>query len=405
MNFPKTWPTFTPAGKLANWLEQYADALELNVWLRTTLDPKRTRWNESNGKWEVTVIRTLADGSTVERQMSVSHVVLSTGLLGGKPKLPPPLPGQDSFTGTIAHSSAHSGGSAWPGKRALVVGAATSGHDIAFDLVNNGAKVTMLQRTPTFIMSIKNGRASLEGGIFNEANVETFGIETLDRIANSFPRAVVKELHKRTISWLADVDSELLDGLNKAGFRTTPGPEGAGWLFCEFFVVWTTLRHDSVGCKRGGGYYFSTGASEQIVNGKIKVQQGEIASMGPGKIVKFTDGTEAEYDLVVLATGFTGFTDTVRDLLGDEAASQLGQVWGMDDEGELYGVARPSGIPNVFVNMANLGSSRTFCKIIAVQVIGQREGVWSEPCKLMSLGRRDKLTCIIADKRGADTRV
>ncbi|WOO79961.1 putative indole-3-pyruvate monooxygenase YUCCA3 [Vanrija pseudolonga] len=367
MNFPKTWPTFTPAGKLANWLEQYADALELNVWLRSTLDPNRTRWNESNGKWEVTVVRTLADGSKEERPLSVSHIVMSTGLLGGKPKLPPPFPGQDSFTGTIAHSSAHSGGAAWAGKRALVVGAATSGHDIAFDLVNNGAEVTMLQRTPTFIMSIKNGRASLEGGIFNEANVERFGIETLDRIANSFPRAVVKELHKRTISWLADVDSELLDGLKKAGFKTTPGPEGAGWLF--------------LGCKKGGGYYFSTGASEQIANGKIKVQQGEIASMGPGKVVKFTDGTEAEYDLVVLATGYTGFPDSVRELLGEHAASQLGQVWGMDDEGELYGVARPAGIPNVFFNIANLGSSRTFSKIIAVQVLGQREGVWSEPYK------------------------
>ncbi|TXT04290.1 hypothetical protein VHUM_04177 [Vanrija humicola] len=367
MNFPKTWPTWTPAGKLANWLEQYVDALDLNVWLQSTLDPARTRFNEGNGKWDVTVVRTLPDGTKQDRHLSVSHIVLATGMMGGKPKLPPPFPGQDSFTGTTVHSSAHQGGAKWAGKRALVVGAATSGHDIAFDLVNNGAKVTILQRTPTFIMSIKNGRASLEGGIYNETNVETLGIETLDRIGGSFPKPVVKELHKRTTSWLSDVDSELLAGLKQAGFKTYPGPDGTGWLF--------------LGCNRGGGYYFSTGASEQIINGKISVQQGEIASMGPGTTVKFTDGTEGEYDLVVFSTGYTGFQDSLRELLGEPAASQVGKVWGMDDEGELYGIARPTGIPNVFFNIGNLSSSRSFSKIIAVQVVGQREGVWSEPCK------------------------
>jgi hypothetical protein len=31
-SFPPTWPVFTPAVKLGDWLESYAHALELNVW-------------------------------------------------------------------------------------------------------------------------------------------------------------------------------------------------------------------------------------------------------------------------------------------------------------------------------------------------------------------------------------
>lgn len=145
------------AGKLANWLETYAEAMEVNVWMKSTLDPSRTKWNDGMKKWEVVVLRTLPDGSVQERPFTVSHIVLATGLVGGKAKMPPPFTGQQEWKGTIVHSSGHKGGAAWTGKRALVVGACTSAHDISVDLVNNGVHTTMLQRSPTFIMSIDKG--------------------------------------------------------------------------------------------------------------------------------------------------------------------------------------------------------------------------------------------------------
>lgn len=157
MPFPDNWPKFMPAGKLANWLESYAEAMECNVWLKSTLDPARTKWDAAANKWNVVVLRTKADGSVEERPMSVGHIVLATGLAGGKAKMPPPFKGQEQWAGSIVHSSKHAGGDAWTGKKALVVGACTSAHDISADLVNKGVKTTMLQRSPTFIMSIKNG--------------------------------------------------------------------------------------------------------------------------------------------------------------------------------------------------------------------------------------------------------
>lgn len=157
MPFPSSWPQFTPAGKLANWLEAYVSALDLDVWTEATTDPARTKFNVDEGKWEVTVLRTQPDGSVSERVMHVRHVVMATGLSGGKMRMPPPVPGQAEWEGNVVHSSQHPGGGASKGKRVLVVGAATSGHDIAMDLVQNGAETTMLQRSPTFIMSVENG--------------------------------------------------------------------------------------------------------------------------------------------------------------------------------------------------------------------------------------------------------
>lgn len=35
--FPKSWPQYCPAGKLANWLESYAEAMEINTWMDTNI--------------------------------------------------------------------------------------------------------------------------------------------------------------------------------------------------------------------------------------------------------------------------------------------------------------------------------------------------------------------------------
>ena len=71
--------------KFANWLEDYADALELNVWLASEA-VSAVRDNQT-AKWNVTIRR--ADGAT--RVMQVDHVVLAQGFTFGRT---PSFPGQ-----------------------------------------------------------------------------------------------------------------------------------------------------------------------------------------------------------------------------------------------------------------------------------------------------------------------
>lgn len=130
--FPAYWPLYTPAGKLANFLEAYVEILEIDYWGQSTLDPAGTSFNETTQRWDVTITRQLPGGRYEQRQLSVGHIVLATGLGGGKPKMPAPFPGQKEWDGTAIHSSAHGSGSDWKGKKALVVGACTSGHDVSF---------------------------------------------------------------------------------------------------------------------------------------------------------------------------------------------------------------------------------------------------------------------------------
>lgn len=144
--------------------------------------------------------------------------------------------------------------------------------------------------------------------------------------------------------------------------------------------------------EKAGGYYYSTGGSEAIVRGEIGVKQGEIASFEPGQTVVFKDGSRDHFDVVVFATGYTGFPDTVRATLGEEYVNTFNPVWGLDAEGEIRGVARESNIPNTFFAVGALAGSRMTSRSIALQIMAQRLGVWGERCKFPSAAETTLLT-------------
>lgn len=102
--------------------------LELNVWTETTLDPSQTAFDPDSKTWKVSLVRRIGEQSK-RINFTVSHIVLATGLGGGQPKMPEPFRGQAEWDGQAVHSSRHATGADWKGKRALVVGACTSGHD------------------------------------------------------------------------------------------------------------------------------------------------------------------------------------------------------------------------------------------------------------------------------------
>ena len=111
--------------------------------------------------------------------MHPRHVVLATGV-SGIPSVPE-IPGLKDFAGKVMHSSQYDDGENWKGKRAMVIGTGNSGHDIAQDLHSSGAKVTLVQRCSTLIVSIEPS-AQLVYAPYNEGT-----LEDNDLIATSMP--------------------------------------------------------------------------------------------------------------------------------------------------------------------------------------------------------------------------
>lgn len=351
MKFPETFPTFISAGKLGNWLEHYVESLELNVWTQSAVIPDKTYFDEKEQKWHVTISR-----NGEERSFVVEHMVLSTGLGGGKPKMPEPLPGQDKFSKPIIHSAHHKGGKEWKDKKVLVVGTGSSGHDISLDLSNHGADVTMLQRSPTYVLSIKNGIIKTLNG---DLMVEGVDLDYADRITEAMPKTLGKALHQRLVPKINELDKDMLDGLKKAGFKTYDGPDGSGFLFLAL--------------ERGGGYYYESGASQRIIDGGIKVKSGSIQNFTEKDVV-FEDGSTMSPDLVIFCTGFTGIQDSVAETLGQKYANMVKPIWGLDGEGEINGIFRDCGIPKTYYVVGGLAPCRLNSRILALQILAEQLG-------------------------------
>ncbi len=350
MQFPRSWPVFIPKDMLANWLELYAEAMELNVWTATELTA--ATYDETAKRWTVNLKR--ADGS--ERIMHPRHVVFCNGV-STIPKTPD-LPGLGDFQGAVRHSGEAGSGSDWKGKRALVLGTGTSGHDVAQDLVVSGAaEVTIIQNRATLVVSLKEAQAPY--ALYDE----DISFEDCDLLATSFPYPIYARAHQNITKMNVEADRELLEGLEKRGFKLTSGPDGTGWQ----------IMYQN----RGGGYYFDAGCSEMIVDGRVGlISFADIERFcAEGALMK--DGTVRKADLIVLATGYEGQKEAVRPVLGDAITDRIGPVWGFDEEGELAGMWRPTGQPGLWFLAGGLAQCRIFSKVLALQVKARELGLVS----------------------------
>jgi len=346
--FPKTWPVFIPKDKLANWFEHYVEAMELNVWTGTELVSGR----HDGTAWEVTLTR--EDGST--RVMRPRHLVFATGV--SSIPIRPNLPGLADFAGEVLHSGAYTQGHAWKGKRALVLGTGNSGHDVAQDLHASGAQVTMIQRSPTHIVSL--AEAQRVYSIYTEG----LPMEDCDLLATSMPYPVLCDAYRRTTMHSRKIDQPLLDRLAGAGFRLDNDDGSMGFQMKYL--------------QRGGGYYFNVGCSDLIADGQISLLQwGDIERFVP-EGAKLRDGSIARADLLVLATGYKNQQETARAYLGDDVAERIGPVWGYDEGGELRNMWRPTAQKGLWFTAGGLAQCRIYSKFLAMQIKAREAGLIAE---------------------------
>ena len=347
--YPPSWPAYIPKDMLAMWFESYAQAMELNIWTGTEL--LESAFDDADRRWTTRLRR--EDGSV--RTLRPRHVVLATGVTG-VPKMPH-LIGGEHFRGEIVHSGSCRVDESIAGKRVLVVGAGNSGHDIAQELHEHGAEVTMLQRSPTTIVSVEPS-AKIVFHPWREGGPPT---EDVDIVSASVPFPLLVEFHKTLTKRFKELDAELLSALERVGFLLDDGEDGSG-----FYPKY--LRY-------GGGYYLNVGASDLIAAGDIalKTRVG-VAHLTQDSVV-FTDGSSMPVDMVVLATGYTNMQESVRALLGDEVADRVGPAWGFDEGGELRNMWKRTGQDGFWLMGGSFAQCRIYSRYLALQIKAAEEGL------------------------------
>jgi cation diffusion facilitator CzcD-associated flavoprotein CzcO len=345
MLFPPSWPTYIPKDKLANWFESYVDGMELNFWTDTEFEGGS--YDEKQGCWTVTLRR-----NGEKRVMHPRHVVLATGV-SGIPNIPD-IPGLKNFAGKAVHSSGYEDGENFKGKRALVIGTGNSGHDIAQDLHSSGAAVTLVQRSSTLIVSIEPS-AQLVYSPYNEGT-----LDDNDLIAVSMPLKLARKSHALTCEKSKALDTELLEGLRKIGFKLDFGEDNTGWQF-KYLT-------------RGGGYYFNVGCSDLLIKREIALKQfADIETFtAEGAVMK--DGETVAADLIVLATGYRPQEELVQKLFGDGIANRVGRIWGFGENQELRNMYVRTGQPGLWFIAGGLAQCRIGSKQLALQIKAIEEG-------------------------------
>jgi len=360
--FPDDWPVFAPKDKIGDWLEMYTKVMELNYWGSTVC--KKASFNEKTQEWEVQVER---DGKPVT--LRPKELVFALGV-SGYPNVPK-IPGAETFLGDQHHSSKHPGPEKYKGKKCVVLGSNNSAHDICAALWENGADVTMIQRSSTHIAPSDSLMELALGGLYSEQAVKS-GIDhhKADLIFASVPYKIMHGFHIPVYEEMKKRDADLYGRLEKAGFMLDFGDDGSG-LFMKYL-------------RRGSGYYIDVGASELVANGSVKLRSGvNIERINP-KSVTLSDGSELPADLIVYATGYGSMNGWLADLISPEVADKVGKVWGLGSsttkdpgpwEGELRNMWKPTQVPHLWFHGGNLHQSRHYSQFLSLQLKARQAGL------------------------------
>ena len=350
MPFPDAWPTYLPKDMLADWFEAYAWAMEINFW--TGHELVGGSYDESSGRWNAVLRK--ADGT--ERTVHPKHLVFANGLVG-YPHIPE-LPGLKEFKGDVLHTTEYTNGANWRGKKALVIGTGTSGHDVAQDLHANGCETTIVQRGTTMVVSI-DPSAKLVYGIYNGVPVADG-----DLFASTNTKPVVKKNLQLLTARMLEFDKKTNEGLIARGFKFDSGEDGAG--------------HQWKVRTRYGGYYLDAGCSQLIIDGKIGLLQYDQIEkfVAGGALLK--DGSVHRVDLIILATGFVPQEAVVAKLLGDEVAKKVGPVWGFGADGEMSNMWKRTAQEGLWFVGGSFANCRTYSRYVAIQIKAIEEGLLSK---------------------------
>ncbi|MGO2745232.1 flavin-containing monooxygenase [Microbacterium sp.] len=247
---------------LQDYFRSYADHFELRGLFR--FDTMVTRLEPRDGGWDLT-----SSGPDGEETRWYAGVVLANGTLAE-----PSIPRFDGeFDGEIMHTHFYKSAAQLDGKRVLIIGAGNSGCDIAVDAVHHAASVDM---------SVRRGYYFVPRYLFGRPS------DTLNQ-GRPLPRRIKQALDSRVLK--AFTGDPVRFGFPKPDYR-----------IYESHPIVNTMVLNHLG------------------QGDLRVRAD--IDRFDGQTVHFRDGTSGDYDLVLLATGYSlGYPFVDREHLSWRSAS------------------------------------------------------------------------------------
>lgn len=222
--FPRAWGQFPTRDQYVDYLRAYAEGHRVRIRAGVEVD----RLDPVDGAWRVT---------TRQGELTARHVVVATGL-AHTPVLPA-WARDPALAGTVLHPDAYRNPVPFRGQDVVVVGAGSSGLELAHDLATGGAgRVSLAVRTPPTILYRR------VGGAPSDLPVPVFlhlPDRLVDRMLAALQRRVVGDLTayglppapegaitslKRRGAGVAVVDPEVVDAIRDGLVTVVPAVSG-----------------------------------------------------------------------------------------------------------------------------------------------------------------------------------
>jgi monooxygenase len=135
---------------ILGYLRETAKAFGIDRHIQYGRKVKRASWDSSRSLW--TVDYELGPERTLE-QVSCNFLFMCAGYYNYAQGYRPAFAGEDQFKGRIVHPQAWPEDLDYAGKRVVVIGSGATAVTLVPEMAKTAAQVTMLQRSPTYVVS------------------------------------------------------------------------------------------------------------------------------------------------------------------------------------------------------------------------------------------------------------
>jgi monooxygenase len=132
------------------YLRDTATAYGIDRQIRYGHRVESARWSSQDARWTVTV-RLVGSGDQIE--LTCAFLYLCAGYYDYDDPYTPQLAGRDRFRGRIVHPQLWTDDIDYAGKRVVVIGSGATAVTLVPALAEHAVHVTMLQRSPTYVVS------------------------------------------------------------------------------------------------------------------------------------------------------------------------------------------------------------------------------------------------------------
>jgi monooxygenase len=253
------------------------NGIDKHIRFRTRV--RQARWDSAAARWTVEAEQGPAETPV---RYTCNFLFMCSGYYKYEHGHTPEFPGADRFQGRIVHPQKWTDDIAYAGKRIVVIGSGATAVTLVPELAKTAAHVTMLQRSPTYVVS----RPS------EDELAQKLRRRLPERVAYGLTRwkNVLRGMY---IYRLCKRDPERIKTLIVGGVRQELGPDyDVGKHFTPRYKPW-----DQRVCLVPDGDLFKT-----LRDGKASVVTDEIDTFTE-RGIRLKSGSELEADLIVTATG------------------------------------------------------------------------------------------------------